>query len=225
MPLAGMVKNIIGVRHGRLVVTAYSDFRKGDHWWQAVCDCGNTVVVVGYALRNGNTMSCGCYRSELMRKAKTKHGMSTSDEYKIWCGINNRCLNKNSISYKNYGGRGIVVCDRWRRGNENAFMNFLADMGARPSRLHSIDRKDVDGNYCKENCRWATQKEQQRNRRSNAFLEHDGKKMTLGEWAEELGISPATIRTRLYRGWDLAHALSTPSPVMVKASTLPQASA
>lgn len=118
------------------------------------------------------------------------------EEYRILTGIKDRCLNKNSKNYPRYGGRGIKVCDRWL-GKEGA-TNFLKDMGKRPSPKHSIDRINNDGDYCPENCRWATWTEQENNRRINVYYEYNGKKMTLPQWSRELGINLGTLYYRKY---------------------------
>ena len=147
-----------GNRHGRLSVTARADSTKRGAQWSCVCDCGNRVDVSGSQLRNGKTRSCGC----LARDLNTKHGESSrrTPEYSTWHAMLKRCTNPNATGYDNYGGRGIAVCDRWRR-----YENFLADMGRRPLGT-SIDRRDNDGNYEPGNCRWATAIEQSRNMRS-----------------------------------------------------------
>lgn len=117
-----------------------------------------------------------------------------------------RCTNPNACEFKNYGGRGIVVCDSWR----HSFPNFLSDMGHRPSRKHSIDRIDNSLGYCPENCRWATIVTQARNRRNNRILTHDGKSMCIAEWAEATGIRQANIVNRINNlGWSVERALTT----------------
>lgn len=122
-------------------------------------------------------------------------GKKTS-EYKTWLGIKERCFNPNSKFYKDYGGRGITMCDRWN----NSFSNFLADVGPRPPNM-TIDRKDNNGNYKPGNCRWATKSEQSNNRRDNRILELGDQKMTMSQWAEKTGIKVGTIWARLDRGW------------------------
>ncbi|HEY9737554.1 MAG TPA: hypothetical protein V6D06_14770 [Trichocoleus sp.] len=120
--------------------------------------------------------------------------------------MKSRCHNPNNAAYDRYGGRGIVVCDRWRE----SFENFYADMGPRPSEQHSIDRINNDGNYEPGNCRWATDKQQSRNTRRNRLLTYNGETLFLDEWAERLSISKHTLQTRLWRGWSVEEAFETP---------------
>jgi len=139
-----------------------------------------------------------------------KHGHATRNyitkTYHSWAGMCARCRNKNNIMYQRYGARGITVCSRWL-----SFENFLADMGEKPAGT-SLDRKDNDGNYCPENCRWATRNQQNRNRRSNRLLTYDGVTKCLVEWAETIGISKRTLANRVNRGgWSVEKALTTPA--------------
>ena len=144
------------------------------------------------------------------RARNYRHGYKTagkySSEYSIWMNLRSRCYNPKNTRYDMYGGRGITVCQRWR----DDFMNFLEDMGRRPSSDHSIDRIDNDGNYEPSNCRWATRSEQARNRRSSRFLEFGGRRITLAEWAEEIGIDKRTLHIRLKAGWSIERALTEP---------------
>jgi hypothetical protein len=133
---------------------------------ECICDCGNLKNVMISRLKNGLVKSCGCLQKEIIRKinidTKTKYNVKNNPSYKIWCYMKTRCYNKNNKDYKHYGGRGIIICDRWK----NSFENFLNDMGEKPEG-YSIDRINVDGNYEPSNCRWATQKEQVNNRRTS----------------------------------------------------------
>lgn len=148
--------NLMGQKFGRLTVIEPTEKRKGGIVWKCVCDCGNKREVSAGILRSGRAISCGCWR----RKRTVKHGCSrlgfVTPEYRTWYSMKRRCLNSNNKFYKYYGGRGIIVCDRWL----NSFENFLEDMGERPNPELSIDRINNDGNYEPNNCRWATQKEQ-----------------------------------------------------------------
>ena len=153
---------MIGNRFGRLVVV-YRDGRSGnDAAWQCRCDCGKTRRVRADHLSSGATTSCGCYRRANLLSMVTKHARAGTPEYRAWKGMKTRCTNDREKGWKNYGGRGIRVCDRWL----NSFEAFLADVGPRPSPQHSIDRfPDNDGNYEPGNVRWATRKQQSENRR------------------------------------------------------------
>jgi hypothetical protein len=175
------------------------------------CECGNVKDFVNDILVNGHAKSCGCLRIETASKRMTKHGHSASRgkasrAYHSWSGAIDRCTNRNSVKYPIYGGRGITICDRWKY----SFESFLEDMGEPPFGM-SIERIDVNGNYEPSNCRWATNKEQSRNTRTNVLISHKGKTMCISEWAEELGVNPGTLYQRLNRsGWSVDKALTTP---------------
>lgn len=135
---------------------------------------------------------------------KTTHGMRDSSEYIVWGNIKQRCHNPQNNNYPYYGGRGIVLCERW-----HDFALFYADMGPRP-KGHTIDRTDNDGSYEPGNCAWVTRKRQQNNRRNNVMMTHAGETMTMGEWADRTGIPYKTLQSRLRLGWDHGRALSEP---------------
>lgn len=178
--------------------------------WLVRCDCGNESVTFEFKLKGGAVKSCGCGYATLMKNYRRQsHGMSGSVEYRILRGIKQRCLNPNDPRYPRYGGRGIKVCDRWLE----SFSNFYADMGSRPSPVHSIDRIDNDGHYSPENCRWATPDEQYANQPpppNSTYLELDGVRATLSHWCAVTGIKRTTIEHRLNKGWDVKRALTTP---------------
>jgi len=176
-----------------------------------LCECGNCVVVQTTNLRNGNTKTCGCSRNENIKKAvdaTRTHGKSTTIEYIRWQQMKSRCLNPSNKRFSHYGGRGINVCDSWLEPDGRGFTNFLEDMGRRPSTKHSIDRIDVNGDYCKENCRWATVKEQNTNKVNNIRITAFGRTMCLSEWSESSGIPAGTIQYRIQNDWEVEIALT-----------------
>ena len=151
--------NLRGQKFGRWTVNDDPHQRiKEETYWKCTCDCGNSRLVKANSLRSGKSVSCGCYCLEV----HTTHNKSHSTEYKTWQGILGRCYNKSYTEYPLYGARGITVCDRWK----DSFENFYEDMGDKPSKNHSIERIDVNGNYCPENCKWITNHEQCLNKRT-----------------------------------------------------------
>ena len=197
--------DMTGMKYGLLTaLRPVGSDRQANIVWECRCDCGSIIIVNGSSIRQGNTKSCGCFKRSHLIKMCTTHGRCNHPSFKTWKGMFDRCNNPNIPGYKNYGGRGIKVCKRW----EN-IENFIADMGKKPSARHSIDRIDNDGDYMPENCRWATWETQQRNKRDNLVLTHNGKTMCVAAWADETGINRYTLYTRLKRGWTTNRALAT----------------
>lgn len=166
------------------------------------CDCGIAIVAKMENLRSGNTKSCGCVSARRITVSGTavrrvkKHNATRSPTHVSWERMRSRCNYEGDPSYRRYGGRGIRVCERWED-----FSLFMEDMGERPEGA-SLDRIDPNGDYCPENCRWATSKEQSRNRTDNTRLTICGRSMCVAEWCEQVGAaSDPTIRQRLKRGW------------------------
>lgn len=202
--------DITGMRFSKLTVLGYRGPATADgRPWKCVCDCGNNVNASRSRLMSGHTRSCGCIKREVaaanVKKLSLKHGLYETRVFKVWSSMIERCGNPSHPAYSQYGGRGITVCNRWLSSVER----FLEDMGHPPDGL-SIDRIDNDGNYEPGNCRWASRKEQSRNRRTNRIIEFRGERLCLMEWAERLGISFQTLRHRFLRGWSVEDALTMP---------------
>lgn len=173
-------KDRTGERFGKLVVLSRHENDKvlprPVTFWLCQCDCGKTSIVrAGHLIR---TKSCGCM------KYRSKHSMSGTPEYIAWRAAKERCLNPNNPKFPIYGARGITMSDAW----VNDFRAFIEDMGRRPSNNHSLERKNSNGNYCKENCVWATSLEQNNNLRSNTFVEVSGEIMTAANASRRTGI-------------------------------------
>lgn len=155
------VVNLCGRRFGRLIVIERAENDSfGSSKWLCQCSCGNQIIANAGNLRNTHTTSCGCYRLERNRTGNITHGKTGSRIYQSWASMISRCFNEKNLHYKDYGGRGITVCARWRK----SFQSFLEDMGERPESM-SLDRTNNDGNYEPGNCQWATAKQQANNRR------------------------------------------------------------
>jgi hypothetical protein len=168
--------------------------------------CGNTKTVRAGNLKSGASSSCGCLTKERTSEVKTTHGMSGTPTFNVWKGIRKRCLNENDSSYERYGARGIKVCEEW-----DEFSKFYEDMGERPGKGYSIERIDNEGNYSKENCKWATPVEQNRNKRNNLMLTHHQKTQCLSDWAKEIQMSMSTLHSRIFKyKWSIEKALTTP---------------
>lgn len=196
----------IGQKFNRWTVVSYKGKdRNGKHSFECRCDCGNIKTIPLGNLKTGTSKSCGCLNDE-KRKGNTrnkKHGMSASREYRTWESMLSRCERKTDREYPSWGGRGIKVCKRW-----HDFRTFYADMGKRPKGM-TLDRIDNNGNYEPSNCRWATAKTQNNNRRSNTLITYKGRTQTLQQWADEVGIGSNTIHNRVVNlGWSLEEALS-----------------
>lgn len=189
--------DLTGKRFTRLVVTAFvgrtPKYRK--LVWVAVCDCGEEVVVKSQELLRGDTKSCGCLAAESTsqrNQTNARHSMRRSPEYVSWASAKGRCFNVRDKDYPRYGGRGITMAQEWA----NDFAAFLAHMGRRPAGT-TLERIDVDRGYMPGNCRWATPKEQARNRRNTTWVSLNGVTMDVCGWAEHFGVTPAAIVNRI----------------------------
>jgi len=191
-----MFIDISNERFGKLIVIKYVGKNKyGSSEWLCLCDCGNYHIVTTSHLRGGHTKSCGCLSP----------GFSDSKIYGVWVSMVQRCTNPNDRAYKNYGGRGIKVCERLLK-----FENFYKDVGDPPTKNHQLDRINNDGNYCPENWKWSTRKEQNRNKSNNRMVPLNGKILCLKDYCEQFNIRYNTILGRILRGWSVNKALNTP---------------
>lgn len=201
-------EDYIGKTYNRLTIinfTVSKTLSSGGkhHIVNCQCSCGNFCAVKLNNLKSNTTKSCGCISKEMPNSKK--HGLINTSEYDIWQHIKSRCLNSKIPEYKNYGGRGITICSEWL----NSFENFIQDMGFRPTSAHSIERKNNNLGYFKENCRWATAKEQANNRRTTVFITFNNKTQTLSEWCDELNLNYKIIHQRLNRSnWSIEKAFN-----------------
>lgn len=206
------IKDITGQTFNRLTAIEFVESRNGNAYWKFQCSCGNQKVISGYNVRNGSVKSCGClHHNKGPTKFKLKGDRNEKGRpilYSIYTNMKYRCNNPNLPEYSNYGGRGIKVCDEWSN-DYDAFYDWAMSNGY--SENLSIDRIDNNGDYSPFNCRWATKIVQQNNTRANIFLEYDGKRLTLAQWARELGVSYQMLRYRYNAGWDTERILTTAS--------------
>lgn len=203
-------------KYGRLTVLDeaerhYTPSGSPKRRWRCQCECGTIKVILQERLLSGGTRSCGCLQRDVTVGRNTKHGFcrrsSPNRVYFIWDSMIRRCVDPLNPNYSRYGARGIRVCPAWVQ----SLPLFIADMGDRPSGS-SIDRIDNNGPYCPFNCRWATSKQQNNNRRDNRHIEFTGETLTLLEWSDRTGISYHTLRQRIdVLGWTIEAALTTPT--------------
>lgn len=211
MPHTIPPKDLFGLRFGRLVVARRAQRIGRKQYWLCACECGTMKHIRQDALTGGRSKSCGC-ASPALKAARsatlTVHGHARkgkiSRTYRIWRAMRERCRYPKHHAYHRYGGRGIKVCQRWMD-----FSNFLSDMGEAPDGL-TLERKDRDGNYDPSNCIWATMLEQSNNTSRNRFLEHNGERRTVAQWAVHTGLRSQTILSRVSAGWATGRALTQP---------------
>lgn len=187
-------KDISGMTFERLKAISMHHVTKGRCYWTCECECGNTVIVRESSLVSGYTKSCGCLRKEIL--LNETHGMTGTRLYRIYRGMKECCYNKNVPEYKNYGGRGIRVCQEWLEEFMN-FYNWAMQNGYRDDL--TIDRKDNDKDYCPENCRWVTYKMQSNNKRNNLYVLYNGNKITISELSDITGKKYEFLRKHFHR--------------------------
>lgn len=194
--------DITGQKFGRLTALhRLHNYHKKGTYWLCVCECGNLKECFIGNLRSGAIKSCGCLHDEGNNK---KHGQCGTRLYRIWKSIKQRCHKNYNKNYKNYGGRGIVVCDEWCN-NFQLFYGWAMANGYNDNL--TIDRIDVNGNYEPSNCRWATMKQQNNNRRDNKYITIDNVTKTLTEWCEFYNLNYKMVCARLYKGQSIEQAL------------------
>lgn len=190
---------MIGTQFGYYTVSSLAKRTKKHVFWNCKCACGNERIVREDTLKKGTSKSCGCLRDKLVVESATTHGQSKTRTFAAWIALHDRC------SRKVKGYENIRVCKEW-----SSFEKFHTDMGSAPSEDHEIDRIDYNGDYKKSNCRWATNKQQARNRRTNRIITWKNKSQCVAAWAEEMSISRRVLSKRLNCGWEIEKALTYP---------------
>lgn len=193
--------NLLNQKFGKLLAIEKAPNKGNKTAWKCVCDCGNITISRTSDLALGKSQSCGCVRLQ----KTTKHGLVKSIAYKRWQSMLGRCFQPSTFQFAQYGGRGITCDVSWK-----IFTNFHNDMGEPPTPKHTLDRINPNKNYFKENCRWATRKEQANNRRNNRILEYKGENKTVSEWANVLNMDEELIRGRLKLNWPVQEIFETP---------------
>lgn len=203
----GKFQDLSGSRFGRLTVKHRTENSSTGHTrWLCVCDCGQERINSSYDLKTGKVVSCGCFHSESVTETNTTHGKSKSKLFHVWCSMRDRCRRKTCKAYKNYGGRGISVCDEWL--DYEVFYRWAIENGYAEGL--TIDRIDVNGNYEPSNCRWITKAAQASNTRKSIRIEYKGTAHTAIEWSRILGVNYTTLLKRIHAGWDVEDAFERP---------------
>lgn len=204
------VIDLTGQKFGRLTVVG-RELKGGaskEAYWKCKCECGGNTTVSGYSLRRGNTKSCGCLKKEKASVINVTHGFSSKEAlYTKWASMKARCYNSKATNYKNYGGRGVTICGEWLN-DYVAFRDWAIGNGY--SIGLTIDRINVNGNYCPDNCRWLSNKGQANNKRTNRVITMNGVAHTLSEWSDIYKINQDTVSERMKRGWSIEDALILP---------------
>ena len=206
--------DVVGKKFGRYLVIAKSN-KRTKAMKQMVfckCDCGIEKEVIVGNLRNGLSKSCGCLKSERTSEPMKKHGLSKNTMYMRYRQMIKRCYDEASKEYKNYGNRGIKVCERWLESIEN----YIDDMGNPPFKDASIDRVNNNLGYSKENCKWATKKEQSENRRTTTMVNINGENLCLSDWSKKLGLNKKAVADRIKAGWDIKMAVTMKKHTKIK---------
>jgi len=203
----GKSKDLTGQKFGRLTaIKPVGKSKSHNILWLCKCDCGNYHTTAAVYLNNGDCKSCGCLKRQMAKDRTTKHGKKGTRIYIIWQNIKRRCTNPNNPNYKDYGGRGISYCSEWEEFEP--FYEWAIKNGYKDDL--TIDRIDVNGNYCPNNCRWVTQEQQQYNKRTTHYLTYKGETKSMAEWAKIKNINIQTLASRInLLKWSVEKALET----------------
>lgn len=217
--LPNSIIEMLGKKYGKLLIQGVSykkpvfskkenRIKKYIYFVKCKCDCGKEKIINAETIKRQKVFSCGCYIKEKLKKGlNVKHGLTNHRLYHIWCCMKNRCYNVNYLEFKYWGGKGVSICDEWKNNFEN-FYNWAIDNGYKDNL--SIDRIDGNKNYCPENCRWATAKEQANNQRNNKLIFYKNQTKTLAEWCNFFGVKYSLVRDRIYRyNWSFEKAITT----------------
>jgi len=195
------IKDLTGKKFGKLAVLEFIGISKHVAKWLCRCECGNITVVTCGSLRNGHTQSCGCLRDEKTIEHNTTHGLSDHPLYPVWNDMRKRCKNKNAKRYKDYGGRGIKICEEWGKTPE-LFIKWAEQNGYKEGL--TIDRIDNNSDYCPKNCTFSTMAEQNNNKRNNHLIEYNGETKNINQWAKQLNVKYGTLWCRLEKNnWNM----------------------
>lgn len=208
------LEDLTGKRFGRLVVIEKAKTEHKSTRWKCKCDCGNECTVLAENLKTGHTTSCGCYREEKRPSLRYKHGQRHTRIYSTYTKIKDRCYNPNNPSYSRYGGRGITICDEWKK-NPESFIKWAYDNGYDEKAAYgecTLDRIDNDKGYSPDNCRWVNEQVQANNRRSNKRYEYNGETHTIAEWSRILNVNMGTMVSGLLNGKTIEHYATAYKP-------------
>lgn len=194
-----------GEKYGRLTVALEVEGNSYSRRILCKCDCGGSKIVSLVQLLSGNTQSCGCLKREMRIKQNTTHGFAGHSLYSVWSSMKGRCFNSNDNSYKNYGARGVIVCEEWLE-----FESFYKwAVGAGYKRGLTVERKDNNGNYEPSNCELLPFEEQSKNRRSNHYITYNCQTKTMAQWSRDLNINYSTLKDRIRSGWSIEKSFTT----------------
>lgn len=199
--------DLTGKKYNYLTIIKFSHYKSNYRYWLCRCDCGVEKSIREDLIVKNKTISCGCYNIIKIKKTNTKHGLWSHRLHNVWSSIKTRCYNKKSHAYKNYGGRGITMCDEWKN-NFKSFYDWAMSNGYQDNL--TIDRINNNGNYEPLNCRWVDMKTQSNNKRNNKMITYKNETLSVSEMARKYDITVDRLSKRLYAGWSVQKAIETP---------------